>query len=115
NIISQAYVKKDTIIPMNYHFTTSKAHITLNGGIVEEVFVDEALNLSSKEPYKGNMDVDKLRNLIETHGRDKVSYVRIEAGTNLIGRQPHSLKNMKEIRQVCDEYDIMLVYDASLL
>src|SRR5699024_8987920 len=108
-------VKKDTIIPMNYHFTTSKAHITLNGGIVEEVFVDEALNLSSQEPFKGNMDVDKLRNLIETHGRDKVSYVRLEAGTNLIGGQPHSLQNMKEIRQVCDEYDLMLVYDASLL
>ncbi|HEX6593100.1 MAG TPA: tryptophanase [Bacillota bacterium] len=115
NIISQAYVKEDTIIPMNYHFTTSKAHITLNGGVVEEVFVDEALNLSSNEPFKGNMDVRKLRKLIEAHGADKVSYVRLEAGTNLIGGQPHSLQNMKEIRQVCDEYDLMLVYDASLL
>ena len=41
NIISQAYVKPGTIVPMNYHFTTTKAHITLNGGTVEELIIDE--------------------------------------------------------------------------
>src|SRR5699024_11852676 len=102
-------------IPMNYHFTTSKAHITLNGGEVEEIFIDEALNLNSDHPFKGNMDIDKLRALIEKHGADKIGYVRMEAGTNLIGGQPHSLENMKEVRAVCDEYGLKLVYDASLL
>src|SRR5699024_1746075 len=115
NIISQVYIEEDQIIPMNYHFTTSKAHITLNGGEVEEIFIDEALNLNSDHPFKGNMDIDKLRALIEKHGADKIGYVRMEAGTNLIGGQPHSLENMKEVRAVCDEYGLKLVYDASLL
>src|SRR5699024_9440832 len=115
NIISQAYVKEDTIIPMNYHFTTSKAHITINGGIVEEIFIDEALNLRSDHPFKGNIDIDKLNNLIDKHGADKISYVRLEAGTNLIGGQPHSLENIKQVREICDKYGLMLVYDASLL
>ena len=29
NIISQAYVTEGSIVPMNYHFTTTKAHIVL--------------------------------------------------------------------------------------
>src|SRR5699024_12227464 len=73
------------------------------------------LNLNSDHPFKGNMDIDKLRALIEKHGADKIGYVRMEAGTNLIGGQPHSLENMKEVRAVCDEYGLKLVYDASLL
>lgn len=115
NIISQAFVKEDTIIPMNYHFTTSKAHITLNGGKIEEIFIDEALELTSNYPFKGNMDVDKLKALIKKHGANKISYVRLEAGTNLIGGQPHSLENIKEVKKICDLHDLMLVYDASLL
>lgn len=115
NIIAQAYVKPGDIVPMNYHFTTTKAHITLNGGIVEEIIIDEGLNPKSTYPFKGNMDVEKLRGLISKHGPDKIAFVRIETGTNLIGGQPHSLENMQEIRKVCDEYGIMVVLDASLL
>ncbi|NSL52534.1 tryptophanase [Calidifontibacillus erzurumensis] len=115
NIISQTYVKPGMIVPMNYHFTTSKAHVVLNGGSVEEIFTDEALKITSEQPFKGNMDIDKLRDLIKTNGADKIAFIRLEAGTNLIGGQPHSLENMREIRKVCDEYGLLLVYDASLL
>lgn len=115
NIISQVYVKPGTTVPMNYHFTTSKAHITLNGGTVEEVFKDEALNLNSDDLFKGNMDIEKLTALIEERGADKIAYVRVESGTNLIGGQPHSLENFKQVRAVCDKYNLKLVYDISLL
>lgn len=115
NILSQAYVKPDTIVPMNYHFTTSKAHVVLNGGQVEEIIIDEGLKINSNCPFKGNMDPAKLRGLIDKHGAEKIAFVRLEAGTNLIGGQPFSLENMKDIRKVCDEFGIMLVLDASLL
>lgn len=115
NIISQGFVKPGDIIPMNYHFTTTKAHITLNGGSVEEIIIDEGLNTTSSYPFKGNLDIAKLRGLISKHGAEKIAYVRLETGTNLIGGQPHSLENMQEIRKVCDEFGIMLVLDASLL
>jgi len=115
NIIAQCYVKPGMIIPMNYHFTTTKAHIVLNGGRVEEIFMDEALNVDSNHPFKGNIDINKLVDLIETNGADKIGFVRMEAGTNLIGGQPFSLENMHEVRKVCDKYGILLVLDASLL
>ena len=115
NILSQAFVKQGSIIPMNYHFTTSKAHVYLNGGTVEEIIIDEGLNINSEYPFKGNMDVEKLKALITKHGAEKIAFVRLEAGTNLIGGQPFSLQNMKEVHTVCKDFDIKLVLDASLL
>ena len=115
NILCLNYVTPGSIVPMNYHFTTTKAHIRVNGGIVEELFIDEALNANSNNPFKGNIDIEKLINLIEENGPEKIAFVRMEAGSNLIGGQPHSLENLQEVRRVCDEYGLMLVLDASLL
>ena len=115
NIISQAFVRPDTIVPMNYHFTTTKAHIELNGGIVEELITDEGIKVNSDCLFKGNMDVAKLKELITKNGPEKIAFVRIETGTNLIGGQPHSLQNMREVREVCDQFGLMIVLDASLL
>ena len=100
---------------MNYHFTTTKSHITLCGGRVEEVFADEALKVKSDHPFKGNIDIDKLVDLIEKEGPENIPFVRMEAGTNLIGGQPFSLENLRQVREVCDKYGILLVLDASLL
>ncbi|HZK33916.1 MAG TPA: tryptophanase [Bacillota bacterium] len=115
NIISKAFIKEGHIIPMNYHFTTTKSHIVLNGGRVEELFFDDAIKITSDNPFKGNMDIDKLIACIEENGPDKIPFVRMEAGTNLIGGQPFSLENYRQISKVCKEYGIMFVLDASLL
>ena len=89
NIISQTFVEQGSVIPMNYHFTTTKSHIVLNGGRVEEVFKDEALKITSEDLFKGNLDIAKLRDVIETNGKENIPFVRMEAGTNLIGGQPY--------------------------
>jgi tryptophanase len=115
NILSKGLVKPGDLIPMNYHFTTTKSHIVLNGGSIEEVLIDEGLNISSECPFKGNIDINKLKSIIQKYGSDKIPFVRMEAGTNLIGGQPFSLENMKEVRKVCDDFGIMIVLDASLL
>ena len=115
NILSQVFVKPGQIVPMNYHFTTTKAHITLNGGTVEEIYRDVALETTSEELFKGDLDTAKLEALIAKHGADKIAFVRLEAGTNLIGGQPISLANMHAVRKVCDKHGIIVVFDASLL
>ena len=53
--------------------------------------------------------------VIETNGAENIPFVRMEAGTNLIGGQPFSLENMKDVRKVCDEHGLLLILDASLL
>ena len=60
NLLAKTLVKEGQIVPMNYHFTTTKAHIAINGGTVEEIFIDEALNINSDVPFKGNIDTQKL-------------------------------------------------------
>ncbi len=115
NILAQVLVSPGTVVPMNYHFTTTKAHITLNGGSIEELVAEEGLEVVSVHPFKGNMDIAKLRAVIANHGATQIGFVRMEAGTNLIGGQPFSLQHLADVRQVCDEHGLLLVLDASLL
>ena len=115
NILAQTLVTEGSVVPMNYHFTTTKAHITLNGGMVEEIISDKGLEVVSAHPFKGDMDVAKLEAIVARHGADKIAFVRMEAGTNLIGGQPISLQNLTDIRRVCDAHNLLLVLDASLL
>lgn len=115
NIICKTFVKKGSIVPMNYHFTTSLAHILENGGKIEELLCDDALHIKSDNPFKGNMDIDKLEACIQKHGAENIPFVRMEASTNLIGGQPFSISNLMDVRHVCDKHNIMLVLDASLL
>jgi tyrosine phenol-lyase len=115
NIISQVFIKKGDIIPMNYHFTTTKAHMELNGGKVYEIYTDEALKIKSNHPFKGNIDIGKLEDLINEFGAERIPFIRFEASTNLIGGQPYSLKNMKEVKAIADAHGIKIVLDASLI
>ena len=115
HIIAQHFVKPGNCIIMNYHFTTSKAHVTRLGARVEELIKDEGLVMKSNLPFKGNIDLDKVRACIEREGADNIPYIRIEAGTNLIGGQPVSYENMKAVTDLAKEYGITTVLDASLL
>ena len=115
NIISKAFIKEGSLIPMNYHFTTTLAHIQLNGGKIAELFRSEAMKIKSTDPFKGNIDPEKLEKFILESGPENIPFIRMEASTNLIGGQPFSLKNMKVIRKIADKYGLMLVLDASLI
>jgi tyrosine phenol-lyase len=115
NIISKAFIKEGDAIPMNYHFTTTKAHMELNGGTVLEIYTDEALKIKSSNPFKGNIDITKLKKVIADYGREHLPFIRMEASTNLIGGQPFSIQNMREVRAVADQHNIIVVLDASLI
>lgn len=115
NIISQTFISKGDVIPMNYHFTTTMAHMELNGGKVFEIYTDEALKIKSDVLFKGNIDTVKLEALIDQYGPEKVPFIRMEASTNLIGGQPFSIQNMREVKAIADKYGIMMVLDASLI
>ena len=115
HIIATHLVKPDNCVIMNYHFTTSKAHVTRLGGHVEELIRDEGLVAKSTLPFKGNIDLDKLTACIEKEGAANVAYLRLEAGTNLIGGQPISYENMKAATDIARAAGILTVLDASLL
>ncbi len=115
SIISIAYVKKGSLVPMNYHFTTAMAHITHNGGKIAELLYPEAYVINSNHPFKGNMNIELLEETIVNHGAANVPFIRMEASTNLIGGQPFSVQNLRDVRAVADKYGIRVILDASLL
>ena len=115
NIISKVFIKEGDVIPMNYHFTTTKEHMEINGGKIFEIYGDEAIKIKSDDPFKGNIDIDKFKALIKQYGKERIPFVRMEASTNLIGGQPFSMQNMRDVKKVADEHGIMMVLDASLI
>jgi tryptophanase len=115
HIISQVFVKKNDVVPMNFHFTTTKAHVELAGGKVSELYTDEALKIKSDVPFKGNIDIEKLKACVVKLGKEKIPYLRMEAGTNLIGGQPFSIQNMRDARKVVEPHGIPIVLDVSLV
>ena len=115
NILSNAYVRKGNLVPMNYHFTTAMAHITQYGGKIAELLYDEAYVINSSHPFKGNMNIEKLEEVIKVQGSKNIPFIRMEASTNLIGGQPFSVQNLRDVRAIADKYNIRLVLDASLL
>jgi len=115
HLLAKVFVEPGDVIPMNYHFTTTKAHLELAGGTVLEIYRDLALNTQSTEPFKGNLDLQKFRDVIKKYGADKIPFVRMEATTNLLGGQPFSLENLREVKKIASEHKIPLVYDGSLI
>ncbi|MCL2539565.1 MAG: tryptophanase [Oscillospiraceae bacterium] len=115
NIIARTLVEPGSVALMNFHFTTTKALITLAGGSVEEIIGDAGLVIQSDNPFKGDVDLDKLKEAISRLGKENISFLRVEAGTNLVGGQPVSMANMRAVSAICRAEGIKLVYDASLL
>jgi tyrosine phenol-lyase len=115
HLLAKVFVRPGSVVPMNYHFTTTRAHIELAGGSILEIFTDEALNTRSTEPFKGNIDLDKLARVIKEYGPERVAYVRMEATTNLLGGQPFSMANLRAVKQMASAHGIRVVLDGSLV
>jgi len=115
HLLCKVFAKPGDTVPTNYHFTTTRAHIELREAVCLEIYTDEAIKTESTNLFKGNMDIKKLEATIKKNGAKKISFVRMEATTNLIGGQPFSMANLKAVREVCSKHNIILVLDGSLL
>ncbi|NLN17673.1 MAG: tryptophanase [Firmicutes bacterium] len=115
HLLARVFIKPGDVQLMNYHFTTTKAHFEMQGGKVVEIYCDDALQTASDNPFKGNLDLDKFRASIAEYGADRISFVRMEATTNLIGGQPFSMANLKAVREIAQKHNIPVIIDCSLI
>jgi tryptophanase len=115
HLLAKVFVKPGDVVPMNYHFTTTKAHFELAGATVLEIYTDEALNTQSTNLFRGNLDLHKFEEAIKKYGAERIPLVRMEATTNLIGGQPFSMKNLCEVKEIAARHGIPLVFDGSLI
>jgi tyrosine phenol-lyase len=115
HLISQAAIKKGQYVPGNMYFTTTRLHQELAGGIFVDVIIDEAHDPTSLFPFKGNVDLDKLRALIEREGAANIAYISLAGTVNMAGGQPVSMENVRALRGLCDQHGIRLYLDATRL
>jgi tyrosine phenol-lyase len=113
HLISQALIKPGDIIPGNMYFTTTREHQELAGGKFIDVIIDEAHDSQNPHPFKGNMDLGKLEDLIQRVGAEKIPYVSLAGTVNMAGGQPVSMANVRDLRALCDRYGIRLYLDAT--
>jgi tyrosine phenol-lyase len=115
HLLAKIFCRPGTVVPMNYHFTTTKAHFEMGGARVLELFYDDAMQTSSDNPFKGNIDLEKLKAVIEKYGAENVPFIRMEATTNLIGGQPFSMANLRGVHEIAVQHKIPVVIDCSLI
>lgn len=113
HMISRILIKPGDYVPGNMYFTTTKLHQELAGATFVDVIIDEAHDPYSEHPFKGNIDIQKLKDLIKKVGAKKIPYVSMAGPVNMAGGQPFSMKNLKEVKKVCDNNGIQLWFDAT--
>ena len=97
----------------NMHFDTTRAHIELAGGRALDCNIKEAEDPALRIPFKGNMDVKKLEELINEHGAKNIAVVIMTITNNSAGGQPVSMANIRETSGVCKKYGIKFSIDAA--
>jgi len=113
HILSQTMIRPGQIVPGNMYFTTTKVHQELAGGVFADVIVDQAHDPANEFPWKGNIDLAKLRAVVKQHGAENVAYVSFEHSVNMAGGQPVSMENMQEVYAYCSSNGIPVFYDAT--
>ncbi len=96
----------------NTHFDTTRANIEYSGAIAIDMPIEEGHHPEIDHPFKGNLDVNKLRKWIAENGGQQIGAVILTVTNNSGGGQPVSMANAKEVAEVCKENDIMFILDA---
>ncbi len=113
NILSKVMIKPGDVIPGNMYFTTTRLHQELAGGTFTDVIIDEAHDPQNQHLFKGNIDLVKLKNIIDEYGADRIPYVCVAVTVNLAGGQPVSMDNLIQVRKLTKEHGIKVILDMT--
>jgi tyrosine phenol-lyase len=108
-----AVIDPGEIVPSNAHFDTTRAHIEVREGIALDLPVADALDPDLDVPFKGDMDTDRLAELLAGAGGERVSIVMLTLTNNTGGGQPVSMANIREVARLAREYSKKLVLDIA--
>jgi len=104
--------KSGDVVPNNTHFDTTRANVEFVGAEAVDLVIAEGKQPSLLHPFKGNMDVPALEDLIQRVGRDRIPLVMLTVTNNSGGGQPVSMQNVRQVSQVCRRHGIPLYFDA---
>ena len=111
-ILFNVMCKPGDMVPNNTHFDTTRANIEFVGAEAVDLPIAEAREPAVWHPFKGNMDVAALEELIARVGRERIPLVMLTITNNSGGGQPVSMENARAVSAVCHKHTIPLYFDA---
>jgi tryptophanase len=111
-ILFSCACKKGDVVPNNTHFDTTRANVEFVGAEAVDLVIEEGRHPELRHPFKGNMDVAKLEDLIAKVGSDRIPLVMLTITNNSGGGQPVSMENAKAVSAVCRRHKIPFYFDA---
>jgi tryptophanase len=111
-ILTSLLVKPGMYVPSNMHFDTTDANIRARGGRPTNLVIDEAFDPTNHHPFKGNMDIQKLRSFIQKVGPANIPFGSITVTNNGGGGQPVSMENIRAVSQTYREFGIPFFIDC---
>ncbi len=112
NVLFGALLEADDVVPNNTHFDTTRAHVANQGAEPVDCPLSVGLDPEADHPFKGNMDVDRLRTVVDEVGAERVPMILLTITNNSMAGQPVSVENVRRVAAVADEIDATFVIDA---
>ena len=113
NVLFSVLVKEGDIVPGNSHFDTTKGHIEFRKAKAIDCTIEEASETTIWHPFKGNVDIEKLENVLKLYPSDKVSCIIVTITNNNAGGQPVSMSNLREVSSLSHKYGVKLIIDSA--
>ncbi len=113
NVLFSSKIKDGNLIPGNAHFDTTKAHIEFRKAYAIDCTIDEAYNTTFDHPFKGNLDLNKLENVLKNNPKENIPLIIVTITCNSSGGQPVSMQNLKAVKTIADKYGIQVFYDSA--
>jgi tryptophanase len=113
NVLFSALIKTGDFIPGNSHFDTTKGHIEFRKAKAMDCTIDEAFDTDIIHPFKGNIDLNKLENVLKSLPSEKIPFIIVTVTCNSSGGQPVSMQNLREVKQMAEKYGKMVIFDSA--
>jgi len=111
NILFGSLIREGDIIPGNTHFDTTKAHIIDKGGKPLDLIGEWLWDFEHEYPFKGNLDPSKLEYVLRKY-HDKIPFILLTGVNNVACSSPISMKNIRETKELAEDYEIPIYFDA---
>jgi tryptophanase len=110
-ILFSCLLKPGQHVPNNNHFDTTRANIEYQGGLADDLVIEENHDPRSLHPFKGNIDLEKLDRFLSENAADTpLGMVTITNNTG--GGQPASLANLRGASEIYKKHGVPFFLDA---
>jgi len=101
------------VVPGNSHFDTTKGHIEFRKAHAIDCTIAEAFDTQADHPFKGNVDLGKLKAVLQSHPREDIPVCILTITCNSSGGQPVSMENIKGVSALCRARGVPLFFDSA--